>query len=249
MKINEQQDVVVFTDGASRGNPGPGGYGAVLIYPKLEEVIELGGAKPTTTNNEMELSAVIAALSYLIQNVAPTHIFSDSKYVLQGAQTWMYGWQKNGWQTQAKEPVKNKELWQTMLSLVTERKSQTKIHWHHLPGHSGVPGNERADVIATEFADGKRFDLFRGSQRNYPIKDILDTTVDPTKIKSSSSKASAGKAYEYLSVVGGVLERHQTWDACKARTTGQKSHFRKSVSPEQSKEIIMTWRQQGVIYN
>jgi ribonuclease HI len=246
-EINKQQDVIIFTDGASRGNPGPGGYGAILVYPKLEEVIELGGAKTRTTNNEMELSAVIAALSYLIQSVSPTHIFTDSKYVIQGAESWMYGWEKNGWLTQSKEPVKNKELWQTMLSLVREREQQTKIYWHHLPGHSGVIGNERADVIATEYADGKNSELFRGSLTKYPVKDILNVSVDPVLLAAKKSKTSTGKAYEYLSVVGGVLSHHAEWGACKARTSGKKSAFRKSTSPAESVEIINGWKEKGIL--
>lgn len=246
--MNEQQDLVIFTDGASRGNPGPGGWGAVLVYPKLEEVVELGGAQPKTTNNAMELSAVIAALGYAAVSVAPTHIYTDSSYVIGGATKWIGGWKQNGWQTKDKQPVKNKELWQQLDVLLSARQEQTTVTWHHLPGHVGVPGNERADAIATLSADGKPAELFRGKMDQYSIGGIL-TVPDEAGLAAlqADKKSNAGKAHSYLVVIDGQLERYEKWDDTKARVSGQAATYRKALSPEHEAEVIAGWQADGTL--
>lgn len=133
--------VEIFTDGACRGNPGPGGWGAILRYGLHEK--HLKGAEILTTNNRMELSAAIAALAALKE---PTLIdlTTDSKYLQQGVQTWLIQWKKRGWQTANKKPVKNQDLWQKLEELI-------KIHtiqWHWVKGHSGHKENELADQLA-----------------------------------------------------------------------------------------------------
>src|SRR5690606_27151483 len=102
-----ENSLIIFTDGSSLGNPGPGGYGALIVYPKLDEIVELGGSKPMTTNNEMELSAIIAALSYAINSSTTIHIYTDSQYAINGITAWMHGWAKNGWKTKTGEEIKN----------------------------------------------------------------------------------------------------------------------------------------------
>lgn len=244
MKTYEKQDfsrsLVIFTDGSSLGNPGPGGYGAVLVFPQLDEIIELGGGKSKTTNNEMELSAVISALSHSVFSSAPVEIFTDSSYVINGITKWVFGWEKNGWKTQSKEPVANQELWKTLLGLVRERSA--KITWHYVPGHVGVLGNERCDTIAVSFAQGKPEKLFRGRFSNYG-SNLLDFTIDESRVEKKSAKktSSSAKAYSYLSLIDGTVMRHTTWAECETRVKGKFAKFKKALSPEHEQEILKEW--------
>jgi ribonuclease HI len=241
MKIDKhilENALVIFTDGSSLGNPGPGGYGAVMISSKLGEVIELGGSKANTTNNEMELNAIVSALSYAVNNTQNIHLFTDSSYAINGITKWMYGWEKNGWKKKDGEEIKNKFHFQTLYSLVTERGADS-ITWHHVPGHVGVPGNERVDDIARELAEGKEVELFRGSLTDYGIQNILDIEInEEEQQKKSHSKA---KAYSYLSVVDGELQKHATWAETEARVKGKKAQFKKAISAEHEKEILKEW--------
>ena len=133
--------VSIYTDGACSGNPGPGGWGALLRYGDHER--ELNGAEPDTTNNRMELMAAIEALRAL-KGRCKVDIYTDSTYVREGITNWIHGWKKNGWRTSANKPVKNAELWQM---LETEC-HQHDICWHWVKGHAGHPENERADALA-----------------------------------------------------------------------------------------------------
>lgn len=133
--------VEIFTDGACSGNPGPGGWGAILRHNGTEK--ELSGGEPETTNNRMELMAAIEALSALKQPCR-VELYTDSVYVRDGIRSWIHGWKKNGWKTAAKKPVKNAELWQAL----DEARSRHDVHWHWIKGHAGHPENERADALA-----------------------------------------------------------------------------------------------------
>lgn len=241
MKISQntiENSLLIFTDGSSLGNPGPGGYGAILVSSKLGEVIELGGSKATTTNNEMELVAIVSALSYAINNQQPIHIFTDSSYAINGATKWMYGWAKNGWSKKDGEEIKNLFHWQTLHGLIEER-GKDSITWHHVPGHVGIAGNERVDDIARWFAEGKDVELYRGTYGNYSLQNIFDIEIDDeAAAKKAHSKA---KAFSYLSVVDGKLERHNTWAETEARVKGKKAQFKKAISPEHEQEIIKQW--------
>ncbi len=133
--------VLIYTDGACSGNPGPGGWGALLRLGQHER--ELSGAEPDTTNNRMEMMAAIAALEAL-KRPCPVELYTDSKYLLDGATKWMPNWKRNGWRTAKKEPVKNAELWQRLeLALAPHQ-----VKWHWVRGHSGHVENERVDSIA-----------------------------------------------------------------------------------------------------
>ncbi len=134
-------DVTIYTDGACKGNPGPGGWGAWLKSGEHEK--ELFGGEPLTTNNRMELRAVIEALSVLKVRAQVT-IYTDSEYVRNGITTWIHGWKKRGWKTADNKPVKNIELWQKLDSL----NALHAVTWRWVKGHSGDPGNERADGLA-----------------------------------------------------------------------------------------------------
>ena len=133
--------VVIYTDGACKGNPGPGGWGAWLSWGGHEK--ELFGGEAATTNNRMEMTAVIEALSSLKRRSAVA-IYTDSEYVKNGITTWIHGWKERGWRTAAKAPVKNVDLWQKLDSVVAAH----DVQWHWVKGHAGDPGNERADALA-----------------------------------------------------------------------------------------------------
>jgi ribonuclease HI len=135
--------IEIYTDGACKGNPGPGGWGVLLKSGSTEK--ELFGGELATTNNRMELTAVIMALQALKR---PCHVIvhADSQYVLKGITEWLAGWKAKGWKTAAKQPVKNVDLWQQLDALVAS--SEHKIEWRWVRGHNGDPGNERADELA-----------------------------------------------------------------------------------------------------
>ncbi len=139
--------VQIFTDGACRGNPGPGGWGAVMRYGEKEKTLH--GGETSTTNNRMELTAVIKALECLKGNKWPIDITTDSKYVLQGITEWIEGWKKKGWRNASKKPVLNADLWQRLDELV----QPFDIKWHWVKGHSGHPENELADQLANRGID------------------------------------------------------------------------------------------------
>ncbi|HEY5017220.1 MAG TPA: ribonuclease HI, partial [Streptosporangiaceae bacterium] len=134
-------EAVIYTDGACSGNPGPGGWGVVLRYGAV--VKELHGGDRATTNNRMELLAAISALEALSRPVS-VQLYTDSKYVLDGITKWINGWQRNGWLTSARKPVKNADLWRRL----TEAMNRHDVNWIWVKGHAGDPGNERADALA-----------------------------------------------------------------------------------------------------
>jgi ribonuclease HI len=138
--------VVIYTDGACKGNPGPGGWGVLLRSPDGTEK-ELCGGERETTNNRMEMMAVIEALAALKRPCDVT-LFLDSQYVLKGITEWLPGWKAKGWRTAAKQPVKNVDLWQRLDALVAN--SGHAIDWRWVKGHAGDPGNERADALANQ---------------------------------------------------------------------------------------------------
>ena len=142
-------NVTIYTDGACSGNPGIGGWG-VVILTKNEKPIYLNGGKSNTTNNQMELMAAIKALSYL-DNSANITLFTDSKYIKDGIETWIINWKKNGWKTSTKKPVKNKDLW---MELDQEIKRHN-IVWQWVKGHAGYKYNEKADNLAQKFIEKK----------------------------------------------------------------------------------------------
>ena len=141
--MNDKEKVRIFTDGACKGNPGPGGWGAIIRFKDKEK--EINGYNSLTTNNIMELTAVIESLK-IINKSFNIEITTDSKYVKNGISTWIYNWKKNGWKTASKKPVKNKELWVELDSLIQKH----HIDWKWVKGHSGHIENERADELANE---------------------------------------------------------------------------------------------------
>jgi ribonuclease HI len=141
-----EKRVVCHTDGACRGNPGPGGWGVILRFG--DQVSELSGAEAATTNNRMELTAALRALQAL-KRPCRIDIHSDSKYVIQGMTEWLPGWVRRGWVNASREPVKNRDLWEALSAAAALH----EVHWHWVRGHSGDPGNERADALANAAID------------------------------------------------------------------------------------------------
>ncbi len=138
--------VEIYTDGACRGNPGPGGWGALLQYGDTEK--EICGGESNTTNNRMELTAAIEALK-LLKRPCDLTLYTDSEYVRKGMLEWIEGWKKRGWKTAAKKPVKNDDLWRQL----DQQVSRHQIKWVWVKGHAGNPGNERADALANQGID------------------------------------------------------------------------------------------------
>lgn len=217
---------IIFTDGSSRGNPGPGGWGAIVLND--DTAIELGGREDSTTNNRMELMAVISALESVSQEHDIT-LYTDSAYVLNGATRWVKGWEKNNWKTSTKDDVLNRDLWERLV----EAKQHKVIDWQLVKGHAGTPANERCDVIATSFADKSPVLLYNGSRERYGV-DISIALKSGSKSKSKSKS----KAYSYVSMVDGEIKVHKTWEECKARVHGVNAKYKKAVSPEDEQNII-----------
>ncbi len=230
---------VIFTDGSSRGNPGPGGWGSVVI--DMHEgardgatVVELGGAEKNTTNNRMELTACLNGLRHAKKGDACT-VYTDSSYVINGITKWIKGWKRNGWVTKTKDDVLNRDLWMDL----DEAASQRTVKWHYVGGHVGIVGNERCDHIATAFADGRELKLFKGALADYDLPNVLDISADSVKAKDKKSKSSTKKAYSYVSSVGGVIEVHHTWPECEKRVKGAKgARYKKSADIADEARII-----------
>jgi ribonuclease HI len=147
--VSELSTVDIFTDGACRGNPGPGGWAALLRTGGKER--EIAGGETPTTNNRMELMAAIAALQAL-KRPCQVRLYTDSVYVRDGITKWVHGWRRNGWRTADKKPVKNAELWQQLIDATAPH----RVEWHWVKGHSGHPENDRVDALACAEADKRR---------------------------------------------------------------------------------------------
>lgn len=143
MADKQRKEVTIYTDGACSGNPGPGGWGALLRFGNHEK--ELNGGEFETTNNKMELTAAIEALNAL-KEPCVVHLHTDSQYVKGGITGWIEGWKKNGWKTSNKKPVKNEELWRALEAA----RDRHDVSWHWVKGHAGHPDNERADELARQ---------------------------------------------------------------------------------------------------
>lgn len=261
-------EINLYTDGASRGNPGPGGFGGLLVID--EQVAEFGGREDVTTNNRMELMAVIYGLQHILQMQFPPSlaeprdtslyqgrkpdskvsitIHTDSAYVLNGATKWIYGWQKNNWITSTKSEVLNKELWSELANLQQQLSKNYSINWVKVKGHSGHPENERCDVIATSFADKEEIELYSGSLEKF-TKEILPLYSSPSKkvstnLDSKTKKAKDSRpAFSYVSLVDGIFHADKTWSECEKRVKGAKgAKYKKVYSQSEENEMKKEWK-------
>ena len=289
-----KNEILIWSDGSSRGNPGPGGWGVIIVSPE-KEVVELGGGEEHTTNNRMELTGAISALSYVEKNISSNlnhigleqldavqgasekrpspspvldsghfqnlklgrdegasernneevrqmlksyHILihTDSIYVINGITKWVHNWRRNNWLTSEKEEVLNRDLWEKLFSLTAGK----KIEWKYVAGHSGTPGNERCDEIATAYADGNNPSLYKGMLANYSVP-LFDLSKVSSADKKSKSRSKA-KAYSYLSMIDGAIMKHKSWKECEKRVKGKSgAKFKKALSAEDEEEILKEW--------
>jgi ribonuclease HI len=235
-------DLILYTDGASRGNPGPGGWAAVILVQDM--AMEVAGSEQRATNNQMELMAVLAVLS---DSAAKAHtgniiVHSDSAYVVNGLNSWVWGWEKKGWKTVTKTPVENKDMWVKLLELLKfygDRLTITKVS-----GHAGELYNERCDELAVAAALGNEQQLFKGSRKDYEqfLKDMGTTAKKPIKKKSDAP------AYSYVSFIDGKAYADKTWAACEKRVKGKKgAKYKKVFSKEEETELIQEYTLQSLL--
>jgi len=228
---------LAYTDGGCIGNPGPGGWGVHVEYPD-GRVIEFGGADYQTTNNRMELRAAIEAVRATLDWPSPT-IVSDSQYVLRGITEWIAGWKRQGWMTSTGQPVVNRDLWEELDSLATK-----KLTWEWAKGHSGVPGNERCDQIATWFANSVQPLQPRGAATR--PRAAVGVSDGAAATRSGPQRPSSAKApppgTSYISLVDGIPARHTTWYDCEQRVRGVKSaRFKKVKGPAEEQAMFAKW--------
>ncbi len=227
----------IFTDGGCIGNPGPGGWGAILLRGGIYE--EFGGHEPDTTNNRMEMTAAIEGLKQLTDGEGVT-LVTDSRYLIDGATKWIHGWKKRGWKKSDGDPVLNRDLWE----LVDHETSRVKVKWEHIRGHTGHPENERCDDIANSNARGNGVELKKGDGKWIFDGAKVEKKKSPGKKKSKAPKVP-DEPYEkpiYMSLVGGTIAEHASWGECEARIKGVKgSKCKKVKSRNEHIETIVSW--------
>jgi ribonuclease HI len=244
---SDSSRLVIYGDGACSGNPGPGGWGSIVI--SRDHVEELGGAESSTTNNRMEISAILNAFSWCLalpsqRQISEILIFTDSVYLIRGITQWIFGWKRRGWKTAEGAEVSNQDLWQEMDQTILALKKkfpEISLKWNFVKGHAGDPGNERCDEIAVAGSKKSYVNLYRGPAKNY----IFDTTVlpEPKALPEMNKKpeASASKPAWYISYVNGVFNRHQTWKECEALVKGRAAKFKKVTSEEEETQVKKSW--------
>lgn len=255
----KKDEIIIYTDGSSLGNPGPGGWGSVLLFPD-GKVVELGGREKESTNNRMEMTASIMALKEVekrkINGALNTKsvgqdiikIHTDSSYLLNGITMWIFAWVKNNWKTKTGDDVLNKDLWEELYKVQANLKNKFEIEWIKVAGHAGVKLNERCDEIATSFSANNTVILFTGTLANYeklfgPIRQaqgVQSSTLNKEKVVKS--KKSSKIAYSYVSFVGGKVFADKTWAECERRVKGKKgAKYKKVFSKEEEQELVAEW--------
>jgi ribonuclease HI len=220
----------IVTDGACKGNPGPGGWAALII--RDDGVEELGGHEPHTTNNRMELRAAIEGLQNVPPNVA-VQVVTDSTYLLNGITKWLRGWLRRGWKTVNGKPVENSDLWQRLAALVSERNEQ--VQWQHVYGHTGDPANERANALAQAYAAGRQ-----PGKASPTLAAQVDSVVSQELVEQVTAQRPTARTY--LSLLGDDLQRHLTWDDCRARVHGVPgARYKKCSSAAEEIATVRGW--------
>lgn len=243
-----QKSVVIFTDGACSGNPGPGGWGSIVWLPD-DTICELGDGMRETTNNRMEMAAAIHALK-MLELSEPTAIllYTDSQYLIRGITQWIFGWRAKGWKNAEGKDVANREHWEELLRQVTRLKPNN-ISWKYVRGHSGYPGNERCDQIAVSYSIGKPDRLYRGPKDGYFV-DLEHLPPDeplpeksPSKSKSTTSGGSKSSGpVTYLAYHNGVLSRYSNWGECEKAVKGKSGvKFKKVSSAKEEQDVLSSW--------
>ena len=245
-----QNQILIYTDGACSGNPGPGGYGSIIIA-NSKSVVELGEHFAQTTNNRMELQAVLSALKYCneqFDEISKLQIFTDSVYVIRGSTQWLFGWKKRGWKTAAGEPVTNQDLWQVMDQLLYQisQKFSVKIKWSFIRGHKGILGNERCDEIGVAFSKRNSVQLYTGSASAYHFDVLIipdeEALPEMKGIQTPAEKDAAKKNTWYLSLINNQVAKYTTWKDCEAAVKGRPGvKFKKVTSATEETELLKAW--------
>lgn len=237
---NKTRDyILIFSDGACSGNPGPGGWGSVVLWPD-DQVQELGGGDRSTTNNRMEMIAAIEALKLVAAHRGHVHFYTDSTYLIRGITQWIWGWRKKNWKTAEGAEVLNRDLWEEISHLVQSRGSHGKIDWKYSRGHVGTPGNERCDRIAVAYSKNENINLYSGPFETYSVN-LLEVPSD-SSLPEMRQPTEKKEAFSYLSNLGGLVYRHKNWPACQKRVSGQSgAKFKKAMSAAEEVEILKSW--------
>ena len=234
--------ILIFCDGACSGNPGPGGWGTLVVLPE-GQILELGGRRDPTTNNQMELMATLGGLDRILELPGDVEIYTDSVYVIKGITQWIWGWRKNGWKTADGGEVSNQDLWKRLAGALGERRKRytdAKLEWKWVRGHSGVPGNERVDQIAVEFSQGRHPRLYEGPLMGYGV--AVHDVPENTEVPELKPRAEKVAAHSYLSLVGNTPMRHKSWAECERRVKGQSgARFKKAASASDESAILQSW--------
>ena len=229
----------IFTDGACSGNPGPGGWAAIIATPE-GRVLELAGSAASTTNNRMELGGVIAALDAVKGMPGVALIHSDSIYVIEGITKWILAWKRRGWMTAEGSPVKNEDLWRALEAAVAAR-GKGGVAWRWVRGHAGHDANERCDEIAVARAKRLPIELYEGPLLTYPYGSLLPSAPKALPTRSKGRKAADARPASYLSLLDGEIQRHATWAECEARVKGRPAKFKKVRSEEEAAAALRSW--------
>jgi ribonuclease HI len=241
------KNILIYTDGACSGNPGPGGYGSIIT--DFTSVTELGQYYPQTTNNRMEMQAVLSALNFVLQtykSVGQIQIFTDSVYVIRGSTQWLFGWKKRGWKTADNKEVTNQDLWQSMDQLLYQitTKYSLKIKWSFIRGHKGIAGNERCDEIGVAFSKRQDIQLFSGDAKSYYF-DVIDIPIEealPDMKSHSKTDSTEKKQTWYLSLINNQVAKYTTWKDCEAAVKGRPGvKFKKVTSSAEEDALLKSW--------
>ena len=233
-------EIHIYSDGACSGNPGPGGWAAVIIFPE-GRVREIGGAERPTTNNRMEMTAAMAALIAVKDRPEPVKLHTDSGLLVNGIKGWIHGWKRKGWLTAAGEPVVNRDLWESLDALAAERRG--RLAWVHVKGHAGHEINERCDVIAVGFSKGQPVELYDGPAVGcgYSLLGPEAAHLHGSGVKGPARRKPPKHGF-YLSLVNGAVNRDAAWPACQARVNGVPgARFKKVADEAEAAETLKAW--------
>lgn len=242
----KQSYILIFTDGASAMNPGPSGYGAIIVFPN-HHVLEVGGNGGFSTNNRMEITAAIVALEKTRDHSQPIHFYTDSTYLIRGITQWMPRWIRRAWKTTDNKDIVNQDLWIKLEGLVKQKEN---ISWNYVKGHAGTPGNERADEIAVAFSRKHPIQLYEGPLSGYSIPVLRLPPKTQLKNQKYDPKNKVKKEIQifYMSLVENLLQRHPTWEECEKRVKGRSgAKFKKISNPEEEELTLEKWGLKKII--
>ncbi|MCX5784974.1 MAG: ribonuclease HI [Elusimicrobia bacterium] len=233
--------IFIYCDGACSGNPGPGGWAAVIIFPE-NRIREFGGGERPTTNNRMEMRGAIAALNAVQDRPEPVKLYTDSGLLINGITGWINSWKRKGWMTAGGKPVINRDLWERLDFLSQARKG--RLAWGHVKGHAGHEINERCDAIAAAFSKGLRPKLYEGPAVGcgYSLLEPAAEHLRKPAPRSTSHFPKPKTGGFYLSLVEGRVERHTTWPQCQGRVHGVSgARFKKVRCAEEEQAVLKLW--------